>query len=157
MPYICCFSNFSQQPIRVYNKNQIMNPLEPNGFVIYHQFQRSETLRSAHKSVFMCFGWSLNKKKTIHRKVAGTRVDHWKDFFRRVTGTGQQVAQLRDGYLHEDVLIWGQTAIVYQCRPVLLNCYGYLMIFILKLPNFSADEPNSCPSDSAVIQPSLTL
>jgi hypothetical protein len=51
--YICCFSSFSQQPIRVYNKNQIMNPLEPSGYVIYHQFQRSETLCSADK-VHLC-------------------------------------------------------------------------------------------------------
>jgi hypothetical protein len=34
--------------------------------------------------------------------AAGTSGDHCRDFYRRVTGTGQQVAQLYDSYLHDD-------------------------------------------------------
>ena len=65
MQYICFFNNFSQQPIRVYNKNQIMNTLEPSGYFIYHQFQYPETLHSAHK-VYLCV--SYGSQKTTHQR-----------------------------------------------------------------------------------------
>jgi len=35
----------------------VVNPLMPIGYYMYHHFQRSTILRSAHTAVFMCFVW----------------------------------------------------------------------------------------------------
>ena len=38
----------------------------------------------------------VNKKQTADQKTEGTREDTWRDFQMCVTGSGQQVAQLRE-------------------------------------------------------------
>jgi hypothetical protein len=38
-------------------------------------------------------------KNAIPQKAKGTKEAHWRDFWKRETGTGQQVAQLLDSYM----------------------------------------------------------
>jgi hypothetical protein len=45
-------------------------------------------------------------KKTTPRRAERTKEDHWRDFWTRETGTGQQMAQLLDCYMMMMMMIY---------------------------------------------------